>query len=94
MRRQGVSAETPKGFGLWAAMNRKTIIGIAQQAALESGLRCRARDATQVPEDKQTWCVNFTGGCGQARVRLRPGSTDESVKEEIAEQLRGRRRAK
>ncbi len=75
-------------------MNRKTIIGIAQRAADEAGLRCRARAATQVPEDKQTWCVNFTGGCGQAHVRLRSGYTNEWIMYEIAKQLRDRRTAK
>jgi hypothetical protein len=75
-------------------MNRNTIIGIAQRAADEVGLRCRARDATRVPEDAAVWCVNFTGGCGQARVRLRPGYTDEWIMYEIAEQLRDRGRAK
>ncbi len=89
-----MSAETPKGFGFRAAMDRKTIIGIAQRAADEAGLRCRARAATPVPEDKQTWCVNFTGGCGQARVRLRAGCSDEWIMYEIAKQPRDRRRAK
>ncbi len=88
-----MSAQTPKGVGFRAAMNRKTIIGIAQRAAEEAGLRCRARDAIQVPGDTAVWCVNFTGGCGQARVRLWPGYTDEWIMYVIAEQLRSRDRA-
>lgn len=79
-----MSAETPKGFGLWAAMNRKTIIGIAQQAADESGFRCRAHNASRVPDAVAVWSVLFTGGRGQAHVRLRHGSTDVPVKDEIA----------
>jgi hypothetical protein len=75
-------------------MDKKTLIGIAQRAVDEAGLRCRARDAIQMPEDARTWCVNFTGGYGQVRVRLWPGYTDELVKDEVAKQLRSRDRAK
>ncbi len=75
-------------------MDKKTLIGIAQRAADESGLSCRAHDASPMPEDARTWCINFTAGYGQARVQLWPGHTDELVKDEIAKQLRRRERTK
>ncbi len=53
-----------------------------------------AHNASQVPEDANTWCVLFTAGYGQARVKLWPGYTDELFKDEIAKQLRRREKTK
>ena len=75
-------------------MDKKTLMGIAQKAADELGLDCRAHNASQVPEDANTWCVLFTAGYGQARVKLWPGYTDELIKDEIAKQLRRREKTK
>ena len=74
------------------AMDKRTLLGIAQRAVDESGLDCRPHGASRVPEDATRWCVLFTGGYGRVIVKLWPGDTDELIKYQIAEHLRSRKR--
>jgi len=71
-------------------MTRTEVLRVAQQAADELGLGCRAHNASRLPEDEAVWCVLFTRGYGQVLVRTWHGATPEGIKDEIARQLLGR----
>ena len=70
-------------------MDKSTMFEIARRALAEIQLEIEVKDAFPMPEGAD-WCITFATGYGQVCVAAGPGSTNDSIKEEIKHQLLNR----
>ena len=76
--------------GQIAKIDEQELACLAEQVLDELDLDCAGLDVFRVTNETGVWCIDLTGNWGQVCVDLRGGTSEKSIKEELAARFRGR----